>query len=91
MESLPFSLKVLLEDLLRIEDGRFVKPADVEAVAEWKPNDAARKEINFMPARVLLQDFTGVPAVVDLAAMREAMAGWAATQRKSIRYCPPNS
>ena len=73
VESLPFSLKVLLEDLLRTEDGRFVKPDDVEAVAEWKPNDAARKEINFMPARVLLQDFTGVPAVVDLAAMREAI------------------
>jgi aconitate hydratase len=70
---LPFSLKVLLENLLRHEDGRFVKPADVEALAEWKPNDEARKEINFMPARVLLQDFTGVPAIVDLAAMRVAI------------------
>jgi len=73
VDSLPFSMKVLLEDLLRTEDGRFVKPGDIEAVAEWKPNDAERKEINFMPARVLLQDFTGVPAVVDLAAMREAI------------------
>jgi aconitate hydratase len=73
VDELPFSLKVLLENLLRCEDGRFVHPADIEALAEWKPNDAARKEIAFMPARVLLQDFTGVPAVVDLAAMREAM------------------
>ena len=73
VDELPFSLKVLLENLLRCEDGRFVHPEDIEALAEWKPNDAARKEIAFMPARVLLQDFTGVPAVVDLAAMREAM------------------
>jgi len=73
VDVLPFSLKVLLENLLRCEDGRFVHPEDIEALAEWKPNDAARKEIAFMPARVLLQDFTGVPAVVDLAAMREAM------------------
>jgi aconitate hydratase len=73
VDELPFSLKVLLENLLRCEDGRFVHPADIEALAEWKPNDAARKEIAFMPARVLLQDFTGVPAVVDLGAMREAM------------------
>jgi aconitate hydratase len=73
VDELPFSLKVLLENLLRCEDGRFVRPEDIEALAEWKPNDAARKEIAFMPARVLLQDFTGVPAVVDLAAMREAM------------------
>ena len=73
VDELPFSLKVLLENLLRCEDGRFVHAEHVEALAEWKPNDAARKEIAFMPARVLLQDFTGVPAVVDLAAMREAM------------------
>ncbi len=73
VDELPFSLKVLLENLLRCEDGRFVHAEHIEALAEWKPNDAARKEIAFMPARVLLQDFTGVPAVVDLAAMREAM------------------
>jgi aconitate hydratase len=73
VDELPFSLKVLLENLLRCEDGRFVHPEHIEALAEWKPTDAARKEIAFMPARVLLQDFTGVPAVVDLAAMREAM------------------
>ena len=70
---LPFSLKVLLENLLRQEDGRFVHAADIEALAGWQPSAATQKEIAFMPARVLLQDFTGVPAVVDLAAMREAM------------------
>src|ERR1700722_1679004 len=70
---LPVSLRVLLENLLRQEDGRFVHPADIEALAGWSPNAASQKEISFMPARVLLQDFTGVPAVVDLAAMREAI------------------
>ena len=71
---LPFSLRVLLENLLRQEDGRFVRTADIEALAEWQPKAATRSEIAFMPARVLLQDFTGVPAVADLAAMRDAMA-----------------
>jgi len=70
---LPFSLRVLLENLLRMEDGRFVRREDIEALASWDPKAASQKEINFMPARVLLQDFTGVPAVVDLAAMREAI------------------
>jgi aconitate hydratase A / 2-methylisocitrate dehydratase len=70
---LPFSLKVLLENLLRNEDDRFVHKADVEALANRDVTKSVGKEINFMPARVLLQDFTGVPAVVDLAAMREAM------------------
>jgi aconitate hydratase len=73
---LPFSLKVLLENLLRHEDARFVFAEDVRALAGWDPTCAAgatEKEISFMPARVLLQDFTGVPAVVDLAAMRDAM------------------
>ncbi len=69
---LPFSLRILLENLLRCEDGRFVRPNDIRALAGWTPN-AAQKEIAFMPARVLLQDFTGVPAVVDLATMREAV------------------
>jgi len=73
LSRLPFSLKVLLENLLRQEDGRFVKPADIEALAQYDPAKPARKEIAFMPARVLMQDFTGVPAVVDLAAMRDAM------------------
>ena len=71
---LPFSLKVLLENLLRFEDGRSVTRDDIAALAAWKPGDAPEKEIAFRPARVLLQDFTGVPAVVDLAAMRDAMA-----------------
>src|SRR5579872_130398 len=70
---LPFSLRVLLENLLRQEDNRFVHPGDVEALAAWNPTAASQQEISFMPARVLLQDFTGVPAVVDLAAMREAI------------------
>jgi aconitate hydratase len=70
---LPFSLKVLLENLLRHEDDRFVHPDDVRALASWQAVGGAEKEISFMPARVLLQDFTGVPAVVDLAAMRDAI------------------
>src|SRR5713101_3217436 len=72
MAKLPFSLRILLENLLRNEDGRFVRPDDIKALASWKPG-CAEKEIAFMPARVLLQDFTGVPAIVDLAAMREAV------------------
>jgi aconitate hydratase A / 2-methylisocitrate dehydratase len=70
---LPFSLKVLLENLLRHEDGRFVRADDIRALAAWDPSSTSGQEISFMPARVLLQDFTGVPAVVDLAAMRDAM------------------
>src|SRR6266404_9799817 len=73
MSRLPFSLRILLENLLRNEDGRFVHPEDIEALASWRPG-CLEKEIAFMPARVLLQDFTGVPAVVDLATMREAFA-----------------
>ncbi|MEO1399245.1 MAG: aconitase family protein, partial [Pseudomonadota bacterium] len=72
---LPFSLKVLLENLLRFEDGRSVTKEDIAAVAEWIDNKgSAGKEIAYRPARVLMQDFTGVPAVVDLAAMRDATA-----------------
>jgi aconitate hydratase len=70
---LPFSLKIVLENLLRNEDGRFVKPAAIEAVADWNPKSKDEKEISLMPARVVMQDFTGVPAIVDLAAMRDAM------------------
>ena len=69
---LPYSLKILLENMLRREDGRFVTPGDIETLARWTPG--TRTEIAFMPARVLLQDFTGVPAVVDLAAMRDGIA-----------------
>ena len=70
---LPFALKVLLENLLRNEDGPTVDAADVEALATWVATDEPSREIAYRPARVLLQDFTGVPAVVDLAAMRDAM------------------
>ena len=70
---LPVSLKVLLENLLRQEDSRHVNKPDIEALANWNPTAKQEKEIAFMPARVLMQDLTGVPAVVDLAAMREAM------------------
>jgi len=71
---LPYSLKILLENLLRHEDGAAVKPGDIQALANWDHATDIEKEIAFTPARVLLQDFTGVPAVVDLAAMRDAMA-----------------
>jgi aconitate hydratase len=70
---LPFSLKILLENLLRNEDGAFVKKADIETMASWDVQGSVEKEIAFRTARVLLQDFTGVPAVVDLAAMRDAL------------------
>ncbi|HEY3129039.1 MAG TPA: aconitate hydratase AcnA [Acidobacteriota bacterium] len=71
---MPFCMKILLENLLRNEDGRFVKREDIETMARWDPSRKPTKEIAFRPARVLLQDFTGVPAVVDLAAMRDAIA-----------------
>ena len=74
ISKLPYSLKVLLENLLRYEDGRSVTKADIEGIASWLKNRGkTEKEIAFRPARVLMQDFTGVPAVVDLAAMRDAM------------------
>ena len=71
---LPFSLKVLLENLLRNEDGVGVRREDIEALASWDARAEPSAEIAFTPARVLMQDFTGVPAIVDLAAMRDAMA-----------------
>src|SRR6516165_8495440 len=70
---LPFSMKVLLENLLRNEDGRSVSKEDIQACAQWLKTKTSEREIAFRPARVLMQDFTGVPAVVDLAAMRDAM------------------
>ena len=72
LDSMPFSLKILLENLLRHEDNNSVTANDIETLAQWSPN-AAQQELFFMPARVLMQDFTGVPAVVDLAAMRDAI------------------
>ena len=71
---LPYSLKILLENLLRHEDGRAVTGDDIAALAQWEPAGGAAKDIAFSPARVLLQDFTGVPAVVDLAAIRDGVA-----------------
>src|SRR3974390_111976 len=70
---LPFSMKVLLENLLRNEDGRSVSKEDIQSIAQWAKTKTSEREIAFRPARVLMQDFTGVPAVVDLAAMRDAM------------------
>src|SRR2546425_2035147 len=70
---LPYSLRILLENLLRTEDGRNVTPREIRALAAWNSKSKADKEIAFTPSRVLLQDFTGVPAIVDLAAMRDAM------------------
>jgi aconitate hydratase len=71
---LPFSLKILLENLLRNEDGESIRAQDIEALATWNAKDDPSREISFTPARVLMQDFTGVPAIVDLAAMRDAMS-----------------
>src|ERR671929_1864160 len=70
---LPYAHRILLENLLRTEDGKAVKADDIRSLAAWDAKAAPTKEIAFTPARVLLQDFTGVPAVVDLAAMRDAM------------------
>ncbi|MDQ1633913.1 MAG: aconitate hydratase, partial [Frankiaceae bacterium] len=72
-ETLPFSLKVLLENLLRTEDGENITADHVRSIAEWDPEAEPSQEIQYTPARVIMQDFTGVPCIVDLAAMREAM------------------
>src|SRR5215471_18377328 len=82
ISKLPYSMKVLLENLLRNEDGRSVKKEDIEAVAKWLKKRKVEHEISFRPARVLMQDFTGVPAVVDLAAMRDAMTKLGANPEK---------
>src|SRR5215468_10737367 len=73
ISKLPYSLKVLLENLLRWGDGQTVKADDIRALAAWLTSRSSDREIAFRPARVLMQDLTGVPAVVDLAAMRDAM------------------
>src|SRR6195256_6874778 len=79
---LPFSLKVLLENLLRNEDGRTVTKEDIQAFAQWLKTKSLHRDIAFRPARVLMQDFTGVPAVVDLAAMRDAMVALGGAPKK---------
>ena len=73
VDRLPFSLKILLENLLRFEDGVNVTKTDIEALLKWEPKAPPSHEIAFTPARVIMQDFTGVPCIVDLAAMREAI------------------
>ncbi len=82
VERLPFSLRILLENLLRNEDGLTVTASDIEALASWKAKATPEREIAFRPTRVVLQDFTGVPAVVDLAAMRDAMKALGGDPRK---------
>src|ERR1700736_3593839 len=84
---IPYSIKILLENLLRSEDGRTVRHTDIEYVAKWNTSGAA-KEINFRPARILLQDFTGVPCVVDLAAMRDALKAMGADPRLANPLIP---
>ena len=89
--SLPYSLKILLENLYRHEDGVNVTRADIEALASWDPAAEPTTEIVFTPARVLLQDFTGVPAVVDLAAMRDAVRALGGRRAGSTPTPPPSS
>src|SRR5580704_1786834 len=87
LSEIPYSIKILLENLLRFEDGTTVKRSDIEYVAAWDPT-APASEINFRPARVLLQDFTGVPCVVDLAAMRDALEKRGADPKKANPLIP---
>src|SRR5512146_505590 len=87
LSRVPYSIKILLENLLRFEDGTTVKKSDIEYVARWDPK-APATEINFRPARVLLQDFTGVPCVVDLAAMRDALSKMGADPRRANPLIP---
>ena len=87
--SLPFSVRVLLESLLRNCGGKFVSEADVERLAAWP--ESVGEELAYLPARVVMQDFTGVPAVVDLAAMRSAMREVGGGRGRSTRSSPPIS
>jgi aconitate hydratase len=88
VSTLPYSIRVLLENLLRNEDGKTVTKADIEAVAKWDPKAQPALEIAYRPARVLLQDFTGVPCVADLAAMRDAVARMGGDPPASTRFSP---
>ena len=85
---LPYSLKILLENLLRTENGLSVQAQDIEALATWDAHARPSKEIAFTPSRVLLQDFTGVPAIVDLAAMRDAMQRLGGDPSRINPLCP---
>ena len=88
ISSLPFSLKILLENMLRYEDGEVVTKDDVTAFATWLTERTSNHEIAYHPARVLMQDFTGVPAVVDLAAMRDAMVALGQSADGINPLCP---
>src|SRR5207245_8738491 len=87
---LPFSMKVLLENLLRFEDGKTVTRDDLQAMVDWQKERRISREIQYRPARVLMQDFTGVPAVVDLAAMRDAMEHLGGDPQKINPLVPVN-
>ena len=86
VHTLPYSLKILLENLLRCENGHQVTAADIEALAKHDPTQPPTQEIAFTPSRVLLQDFTGVPAIVDLAAMRDGITAVSAMRSSSRRH-----
>ena len=88
-DRLPFSLKVLLENLLRTEDGANITADHIRALGSWDPNAEPDTEIQFTPARVVMQDFTGVPCIVDLATMREAVADLGVTRPGSTRSRRP--
>lgn len=86
--NLPYSLKILLENLLRTEDGANITADHVNALANWNPSDEPDTEIQFTPARVIMQDFTGVPCIVDLATMREAVSALGGDPRKINPLAP---
>src|SRR5271168_207208 len=88
LSRLPFSLRILLENLLRHEDGKSVTAEDIEFLAKWDAKAEPSREIAYMPARVLMQDFTGVPAIVDLAAMRDAMKALGGGQKEIEKINP---
>jgi aconitate hydratase len=90
VERLPFSIKILVENLLRKLDGRIVTEDDLANIVRWQKSYEAPVEIPYHPARVLMQDFTGVPAVVDLAAMRDAVKSWARIRHWSTPWSPRN-
>ena len=90
-ERLPYSLKILLENLLRTEDGANITADHMRALAAWDPGAEPDTEIQFTPARVVMQDFTGVPCVVDLATMREAVLELGGEPERSTRSPPPSS
>jgi len=90
IERLPYSIKILVENLLRKCDGRVVKESDLKNIIGWKKTYDAPVEIPYHPARVLMQDFTGVPAVVDLASMRDAVKAMEKPLTKSTLWCRQN-